>query len=369
MSGGCSVLLALLAALMACSPTTERAPANHTAGTSPSPEVSAPEDPSPSPLPDPAAFDRKNPVMPGFLPRAVAFLDDDHGVLGGRIQCGPPCAGGGTGILARTDDGGSTWRVTKRLSAPITHLTTIEGTRVVWATASRCDYFLDDCARRLLRSPNGGRTWAIEHASLLNPGFASASLGFAATGDVRGGSDHGPIAVTRDGGATWTRRPGPCRGWQNMPVAFSFASSSTGWLLCGSTDPGAGFFQFKAVYRTLDAGATWEPMSRSSPDGSLGRALPPNGGALGIQMFGDGTGFVWAGGGFAYLARTTDAGASWHSNWNDIDRSGSELSSMSWLDEMTGFAVRWQSSFGFDLVITQNGGRSWSSIERWPVRS
>jgi photosystem II stability/assembly factor-like uncharacterized protein len=363
------VLLALLAAVVSCSPLAKQTQPDHTTGTTPPPAPSVTAQPSPSPIPDPIVLDPTNPVAPGFLPHAVTFLDTDHGVIGGRIGCGQPCAGSGEGILAMTDDGGHTWRVTERLGRAITHLTHIEGTRVVWATASRCDYFLDDCARRLLRSSDGGATWTFANDALINPAFASRTVGFAATGDVPGGIAHGPIAITHDGGATWARRLGPCRGWQNMPVGFSFPSPTTGWLLCGSTDPGAGFFQFKAVYRTLDAGDTWIPMTRSSPDGSLGQALPPNGGALGIRMFDDGSGYVWAGGGDStYLVITSDGGASWRAVWHGVDGGGSELTSISWLDPVNAYAIRWRSWVGFDLVVTSDGGASWSPGSRWPVR-
>jgi photosystem II stability/assembly factor-like uncharacterized protein len=318
-------------------------------------------------VPNLAPFDRRNPVTPGFLPHAVSFLDAEHGVIGGKVTCKSPCVGRGDGILAITEDGGGTWRVTKRLVAPITHLTIAPGTQTVWATGSRCDYFLDDCGRRLLRSPDGGSTWVVENSTLLNPGFASASVGFAPTGDVRDGFDHGPIAVTKDGGASWSRRQGPCNGWQNMPVGFSFPSASTGWLLCGSTDPGAGFFQFKAVYRSVDAGDSWQTMTRSSPNGSVGHPLPPNGGALGIRMFEGGTGYVWAGGGDnAYLMLTVDGGATWRAVWDGIDGGGSELTSISWLDPMNAYAMRWRSSFGYDLVVSDDGGKSWSALARWP---
>jgi hypothetical protein len=159
---------------------------------------------------------------------------------------------------------------------------------------------------------------------LINPGFASSTTGFAATGDVRDGKEPGPIATTFDGGATWSQRPGPCREWQNMPVGFSFPSTSVGWLLCGSTDPGAGFFQSKAVYRTVDGGESWVPMTRSSPDASIGCCLPSNGGATGIQMFDDGSGYVWTGGGYADLMRTDDGGSTWERAgmaWTEAARS------------------------------------------------
>jgi hypothetical protein len=42
--------------------------------------------------------------------------------------------------------------------------------------------------------------------------------------------------------------------------------------------------------------------------------------------------------------------------------------SISWLDEIHAYAIRWRSSFGLDLVVTGDGARSWSSLERWPVR-
>jgi photosystem II stability/assembly factor-like uncharacterized protein len=361
-------LMALCAFLLACTPASDTRPARNTATPARSSSAGVSAVPTPSTLRDPVSFDPENTVTPGFLPGAVAFLDSLHGVIGGRILCEQRCAGQGGGVLALTEDGGRSWRVTKRLQAPITHLAIVPSTRTFWATASRCDYFLDSCGRRLLRSEDGGSTWAMEFSPLLNPGFASDSLGFSATGDLRDSFRHGPIALTRDGGVTWSRQPGPCNGWQNMPVAFSFPSATTGWLLCGSWDPGAGFFQYKAVYRTADAGDSWVAMTRSSPDGSLGQALPPNGGALGMWMFADGTGYVWAGGGSGYLVRTADAGASWHTVWRDDCGGCSELASISWLDPVNAYAIRWRSSFGFDLAVSDDGGTSWSSRARWPVR-
>jgi hypothetical protein len=323
--------------------------------------------PTPRPVVDPASFDPRNAVVPGFVPRAVLFLDEDHGVLGGRIECPKRCEGQHDGILAATDDGGVTWKLTRRIKTPITHLTANPGTGAIWATASTCDYFLEGCGRWLLRSVDEGTTWTTKRDWVVNPAFATADLGFGAGTELRDGLHIQSSAITRDGGKTWGTQPGPCGGEQNMTVGFSFPSSDLGWAACASSEPGAGFFQFKAVYRTTDGGASWATTARFSPGDRLGSGLWANGGALGIHMFADGNGFFWAGGGFAYLVRTADGGHTWRTVWEDPGGGTEELSDISWLDPTDAFAVRWRASFGWDVARTRDGGRRWSSVIRWPT--
>lgn len=328
--------------------------------------------PAPSPTPrsllDPASFDPANAVVPGFVPRAVLFLDDDDGVLGGQIECPRTCEGGHEGILARTSDGGATWHLTRRTRTPITHLTVVPHTRVIWATASKCDFFLVGCGRQLLRSGNGGHTWVARPSWVVNPAFSTPDLGFGAGGSLRDGLHIQPSAISHDGGRSWSTQQGPCGGEQNMAVGFSFPAPDLGWAACASSEPGAGFFQFKAIYRTDDGGATWTPTTSFSPGRTIGSGLWANGGALGIHMFADGSGYFWAGGGFAYLVRTVDGGNTWRPVWRDHGGGGVELSDVSWLDQTEAFAVRWRSSFGWDLVRSDDGGHTWSPVSRWPMR-
>lgn len=355
----------LLVLLTACTGApAESVPSTSAASTSvtgtPSSQASEP------PLIDPASFDPSNPVVPGFVPRAVLFLDEEHGILGGRIECPKRCEGNNDGILAVTNDAGATWRLTERIDTPITHLTAVPITGTVWATASRCDYFFDDCGRRLLRSTDGGASWVNRGWWVVNPSFASPSLGFGAGAPLRDGLHPQLSAVTIDGGKTWRMQQGPCGGYQDMTVGFSFPTPELGWAACASSSPGAGFFQFKAVYRTTDGGTTWTPTASFSPGHTFGRGLWANGGALGIHMFADGTGYFWAGGGYAYLVHTSDGGHTWRTVWKDGGGGGKELTDISWLDPTHAYAVRWNSGFGWTLARTEDGGRRWASLTRWP---
>jgi photosystem II stability/assembly factor-like uncharacterized protein len=308
---------------------------------------------------DPGSFDPDNPVIPGFVPRAVVFLDEEHGVIGGKVACPKRCEGRHDGILAATHDGGTTWRLTVRTDTPITNLTSLAATATVWATASECAYFFYDCGRRLLRSVDGGVSWTDRTSWVVNPSFVTPEVGFGA-GRLQSTS------TTTDGGRTWHLRRGPCNGYQDMPVGFSFTSSEVGWAACASSEPGAGFFQFKAVYRTTDGGSSWTPTASFDPDHNFGRGLWANGGALGIQMFADGTGYFWAGGGFAYLVRTSDGGHTWRTVWQDPGGGAQEFSSISWLTADEAYGVRWKSSFGWTLLRTVDGGSRWESLARWP---
>src|SRR4029077_16231136 len=112
-------------------------------------------------------------------------------------------------------------------------------------------------------------------------------------------------------------KQGPCRGYEDMTVAFSFPTQDLGWVACASSEPGAGFFQFKAVYQTTDGGVTWTPQFMSDLGHHLGSGLWANGGALDMQMFADGSGYFWTGGGYAYLTHTVDGGRTWQTVWKD----------------------------------------------------
>jgi photosystem II stability/assembly factor-like uncharacterized protein len=316
--------------------------------------------PSGRPRVDPASFDPHNIVTPGFVPHAVLFFDDTTGIIGGRIGCPKRCEGDHDGILAVTNDAGSTWEVTARTGYPITHLGSVPTSGTVWATASRCMYFLDDCGRRLLRSTDGGMTWARRTSWVVNPAFATPSLGFGSGNAIRDGLTMQSSAITRDGGRTWAVQRGPCRDETNMTVAFSFPSPRRGWVACASREPGAGFFQFKQVLRTVDGGERWAAVSR--------HGLWANGGLLGMHMFADGSGYLWAGGGFAYLVHTVDGGRHWQTVWEDDGGGGQELTDISWLDPTNGFAVAWDSAFGRTLARTTDGGSHWKTLARWPLK-
>ena len=89
-------LLALNALLLACSPASDIRSPNDT--TSPRTySENATSGPSAAAAPNPTSYDPKNPVTPGFHPRAVAFIDADHGIIGGKIACPSPCTGRGGG--------------------------------------------------------------------------------------------------------------------------------------------------------------------------------------------------------------------------------------------------------------------------------
>jgi photosystem II stability/assembly factor-like uncharacterized protein len=362
--------LLLIVALAAC--TNANSPTGTVAepSTRPSTESEASRAPKPSERPpiDPASFDPKNPVVPGFVPRTVLFLDDEHGVIGGRIECPKRCEGNHDGILAVTGDAGSTWRLTERTDTPITNLASVPATGTVFATSSQCAYFFSGCGRSLLRSSDGGASWVSRASWVVNPSFATPTLGFGSGTDVRDGLHPQTSAITRDGGRTWKTQLGPCHGEQNMTVGFSFPSSELGWAACASSEAGAGFFQFKAVYRTTDGGATWTPTDSSSPSHAFGRGLWANGGALGIHMFTDGSGYFWAGGGYAYLVHTSDGGHTWRTVWKDGSGGGREISDISWLDTTHAYAVRWDSSFGWTLARTVDGGHHWLTLTRWPSK-
>lgn len=324
----------------------------------------SPAGPKPTPSPPPGAsqlppshWDPHNPVLAGFVPRAVAFVDGSRGVMGGTIECPERCESRGRGVIARTEDGGLTWNVAAITKQSVTHITAVPHTRTVWATSSTCDYTFVGCGRMLLRSRDAGLSWDPNRNDLIGPTFASDMVGFAPTGHVVQGTSL--IAVTPDGGRTWEEVQGPCGGLHDMTVSVSFPSRSRGWALCASSELGKSSLQYKAVYETRDGGLTWRTRMEQTPDGSP-CCLVVNGAAMGLSMFLDGSGFAWTGGAHAFLYRTTDRGRSWSEVWRGTGHS--ELLGSWWFDNQNAIAVRYGGRRGWNLVRTTDGGATWDPL-------
>ncbi len=149
-------------------------------------------------------------ARPGAFWDGLAFLDRQRGVA-----FGDPV--GGALALATTRDGGATWTLVPRASLPAllpgeagfaasgTAITARDG--LVWIGTG------GGRVARVLRSADGGRTWSAVETPL--PGSASAGIfglafrdarrGIAVGGDYqRPEAEGGNLALTRDGGRTWS---------------------------------------------------------------------------------------------------------------------------------------------------------------------
>src|SRR5690606_19615665 len=126
------------------------------------------------------------------------------------------------------------------------------GDRHIWAA-------LGGPGARLFRSTDGGATWTVHQTPLVTgaaAGNTAASFPSTDRGIVVGGridayttdTSSAAVAVTSDGGATWTLRARPPRPGALFGVTW-IAGGGDGVVVAAG--PGG-------LFRSRDAGATWE---------------------------------------------------------------------------------------------------------------
>lgn len=119
-----------------------------------------------------------------------------------------------------------------------------------------------DGTRSLLRTTDGGQTWAT--VPLPDPSAYEAYLLDAQTAWVRFDdlqSSTSILARTRDGGATWIRLSPP---FSLYNAVFTFVTASDGWAETYGVGAGQAYID---VYETHDGGDTWSPILPTDPSG------------------------------------------------------------------------------------------------------
>jgi photosystem II stability/assembly factor-like uncharacterized protein len=228
----------------------------------------------------------------------------------------------------------------------------------------------------VFRTADRGRTWNRASIALgdgldydaLAPGHAQPpEIGFADPlhGWMRLPVTPSPLLVTSDGGATW--EPGPMiDGEGDQFQGMTFTSSTEGWAVRELDIPlnPTSDLPIAALYRTLDAGATWQRVDLPPPPVSLRDAPYGPATELGLpEFFGplDGVMAAWAGtrqssAMFAYV--THDGGTT----WSVVDPiplhqgAGSPIFIPTFAS-----ATAWMvASTSGELALTSDAGQSWS---------
>jgi photosystem II stability/assembly factor-like uncharacterized protein len=209
---------------------------------------------------------------------AMAFWDEQSGIV-----VGDPIEGRFT--IVRTFDGGLTWIDVPPRNVPPAlpgeAAFAASGTCLVTQGARRAWFGTGGASEaRVFRSTDRGFTWSAavtpvvagtSSAGIFSLAFADADAGVAAGGDYRKEGEPGDnLAVTADGGASWTAPdPARLRGFRSA-VAF-VPGSGRAWLLAvgpAGTD------------LSLDRGRTW--LALDGPGfHALSLAAPGGGWAVG----------------------------------------------------------------------------------------
>jgi len=168
---------------------------------------------------------------------------------------------------------------------------------------------------------NGGTTAYLSTASY--PSHDTAWIG-------------GLLLRSVDGGATWNRIDGPA------PLAVPYFRSSNYGYLIGSGD---------SVYRTNDAGETWDTEQTTMPENTT-QAMAVASLAIAYVA------------GSSFIAHTTDSGHT----WNSEEVNAPDLTGISFCDPLNGFAVGGMMigphpmQQGGGCVKTTDGGKTWVQV-------
>lgn len=198
--------------------------------------------------------------------------------LRGLSVAGPRVAwaSGTRGRVARTTDGGATWRVDSIPGAAALDLRAIHAhdANVAWAMSAGP---AEEGQARIYGTTDGGAHWTLLYSTAQRGVFLDAIAfwdarhGIAMSDPVDGRLF---LLTTDDGGATWTRVP-PERLPPVLPGEAAFAASGSCLTVQGRSNAwiGTGGGARARVFRTTDRGRSWRvsdtPVDAGAPSAGI----------------------------------------------------------------------------------------------------
>lgn len=223
-------------------------------------------------------------------------------------------AAGKGGVVARSVDGGATWRADTIPGATSLFLVDVHAVGADTAYVLGTSFVDSISDGRIYRTTDGGRHWTLQYRDTTKGMFLDG-LAFwdarhgVAFGDPVGGSF--VVLTTADGGATWRRVP-PERLPPPLPGEASFAASGTAITTFGDSLVwfGTGGGEHARVYRSTDRGRTWSVSATPLPGGKTAGlfGIAFRDARHGVAVGGDYTAPAAAG---ANVLRTSDGGVTW----------------------------------------------------------
>lgn len=258
-----------------------------------------------------------NPLPHGNTLQAVSAIDSIH------------CfTAGGYGTVMKTSNGGLTWTVLN--TGTTDELTGIKFTDTLngWTISK---------TGKIFHTNNGGASWNLQYADpdtsyLTGLAFTSSLHGCVVGGGFQGGSAR--ALTTWDGGLTWI--PNilfPDSLGYKSPTDVCFADSLHGWFVADG-----------GIYRTLDAGATWNLQRQFGSFVWLSSLSFPD------------TLHGWIGDVYSNsLFKTSDGGQTWASKPFQLTPA-----KVCFVDSLTGY-VAGVDYWGGRVKQTTNGGQKWTN--------
>jgi len=194
-----------------------------------------------------------NPDAKGFFD-GVAFWDRQHGIIAGDPVDGQI-------VILTTDDGGEHWQ-RQKMPPAIGNEGAFAASNTSLALLGAHDVWLGTSSvARVFHSGDNGRTWTVVETPVRNDGnsagifsvaFSDGQHGIVVGGDyAKDKEDTRNIAVTSDGGRTWTAPAGHPAGFRS---AVAFLAGGQIWVATGTSGSDISF----------DGGVTWKNFDSAS---------------------------------------------------------------------------------------------------------
>ena len=196
-----------------------------------------------------------HPDAKGFLD-SIAFWDTDHGmVIGDALD--------GMADVRTTEDGGAHWQRRRTpVALPNEGSFAASNTCLFLAPGGKAWFVTGGPgAARVFRSEDHGSTWSVAATPVRNDGasagifsiaFAGGGRGIVVGGDyAKDKEDRGNMALTADGGVTWTAPPAGPKGFRSAVV---WVPERTVWLATGTSGSDV----------SSDGGRSWKPFDEGS---------------------------------------------------------------------------------------------------------
>jgi photosystem II stability/assembly factor-like uncharacterized protein len=310
-----------------------QAPAGDATGSTATPIVVGPGEPTGSPSPVDRTFEaavQTAPLAPALY--SVAFADVDTGWAAG------------SGLILGTSDGGKHWRNQWSGSLSVSSLVAVDPMHA-WALGRDGVTTLAPMADRLIRTTDGGRTWKTTRLTggFREIAFSTRLVGWAVVGGIADTTTNpGRLEESTDGGLHWR-----ASGLKSGVDSVCFANPSLGWAASGS-----------GVFRTIDGGRRWTKVGPGPND------AVNSGWQATVRCRGSGAWVLWTGGAAAgseayRVARTLDRGAHWKTVLSQLDDA---LGSLPTIDAYAGsFAAVSSTAAAFLGLCPACGYVTWSS--------
>lgn len=242
---------------------------------------------------------------------------------------------GSSGSAKRTTDAGATWTA---VNTP-----TADWSMFQVKIVSETEIYAVGDPTYLYKTTDLGTTWQSLPIVVAGPSvpFIWYSLDKSGSTYVISG-DYGIVAKSTDGCATWFSESTQYSS-QLMYDITTVPGTSKYWTVGRPFTPGT-----RNIFYSTNSGTTWTP-----------RDLGVAGDFFAISMINENTGYV--SGQNNKVLKTTDGGISWITKTGPSPVATSQLYSMEFIDENTGFVfVNFSTVAGGNVFKTTNGGDNWS---------